>query len=266
MSIITLTTEWQGFDYYNGVLKGKLMRACKGAVIVDNANGIPAFNLQHAAFVIRNTFHHYPEGSIHIICVQSEYHDSHPHLLVKAHGHYFIGADNGIFHLILNSEPESVIRLNLPEDDHYDETGAFALAAAAVFNGDDLSGIGESVDEINEKVPLRATLEDKSITGSIIFVDSYGNVISNITRDLFNRVFSKKKFTIAIRSNKNLIEKISTSYTSEGISDLIATFNSLNLLEVGINGADVAQLLSLQVGDTIRVATPGNKKKPGTLF
>ena len=266
MSLITLTTEWQGYDYYNGLLKGKLMRACKGAIVIDNATGIPAFNLQHAAFVIRNTFHHYPEGSIHIICVQSEYHDNSPHMLVKAHGHYFIGADNGIFHLILNSEPESVIRLNLPDDDHFDETDTFTLAAAAVFNGDDLSGIGEPVNDISEKVPLRATLEDDSITGSIIFIDSYGNAISNITRDHFNRVFSKKRFIIAIRSNSNLIEKVSISYKSEGISDMIATFNSLNLLEVGINGADAAQLLSLQVGDTIRVSVPGNKKKPGALF
>ena len=266
MSLITLTTEWQGYDYYNGVLKGKLLAACKKAVVVDNANGIPPFNLQHTAFVIRNTYHHYPKGSIHIICVQSEYHKSQPHMLVKADGHYFIGADNGVFHLILNSEPESVIKLNMPSENSFDETDIFVRAAASVINGDNLSEIGETVGKINEKVPLRATLEDDSITGSIIFIDSYGNLISNITKDLFNRVFSKKKYTIAIRSNKNLIEKISESYKSEGISDLMATFNSLNLLEIGINGADAAQLLSLQVGDAVRVAVPGSKKKPGTLF
>ena len=100
MSVITLTTEWQGYDYFNGVLKGKLISSCKGATIIDNASGIPSFNLQHAAFVVRNTFKHYPKGSIHIICVQSEYSEKQPHLLIEAQGHYFIGSDSGIFHLL----------------------------------------------------------------------------------------------------------------------------------------------------------------------
>lgn len=267
MSVITLTTEWQGYDYYNGVLKGKLITACKGATIIDNASGIPAFNLQNAAFVLRNSFRHYPEGSIHIICVQSEYNEKTPHLLVEAQGHYFIGADNGIFHLLLNGEPETIIRLN-PGDLNklVDETDIFSMAAAVLYNGGKAGEAGEEVKTLNEKVPFRATIEEDSISGSIIFIDSYGNAISNITRDLFDRVFQKKKFNIAIKSNKNIIDRLSISYSSEGVSDLIALFNTLDLIEIGITGANASELLSLNVGDIIRVAAPGNKKSPGMLF
>lgn len=267
MSVITLTTEWQGYDYFNGVLKGKLISLCEGARIIDNASGIPSFNLQHAAFVIRNTFRHYPKGSIHIICVQSEYNEKQPQLLVEAQGHYFIGSDSGIFHLILNGEPERVIRLDTGKRDNLvDETDIFSKAASIIYNGDDLASAGTEIKEIREKVPLRATIEEDSISGSIIFIDSYGNAISNITRDLFMRVFAKQKFNIAIRSNKNIINKISKSYISESVSDLIALFNSLDLLEIGINGANASELLSLQVGDVIRVAAPGTNKSPGMLF
>lgn len=267
MSVITLTTEWQGYDYFNGVLKGKLISSCQGATIIDNAFGIPSFNLQHAAFVVRNTFKHYPKGTIHIICVQSEYSDRQPHLLVEAQGHYFIGSDSGIFHLLLNGEPERIIKLDSAEKGIVvDETDIFARAASIVFSGQDLAKAGTEIKEIKEKIPFRATIEEDSISGSIIFIDSYGNTISNITRDLFARVFSKKKFNIAIRSNKNLINKISQSYISESVSDLVALFNSLDLLEIGINGANASELLSLQVGDVIRVAAPGNTKSPGKLF
>ena len=267
MAVITLTTEWQGHDYYNGVLKGKLVSGCKGATIIDNATGIPSFNLQHAAFVVRNSFRHYPEGSIHIICVNSEYDEKQQHLLVEAQGHYFIGSDNGIFHLFLNGEPEKIIRLDTGKNVRdIDETDVFSKAASIINGGGKPEDTGEIIREINEKVPFRATIEESSISGSIIFIDSYGNAISNITREVFERVFKNKKFNIAIRSNNNIIEKISNSYKSEGVSDLLALFNSLGLIEIGINGSSAAELLSLQVGDVIRVAAPGNSKNPGMLF
>ena len=267
MAIITLTTEWQEYDYYNGVLKGKLTSRCKGATILENATGIPSFNLQHAAFVVRNTFKHYPEGSIHIICVHSEYDEKQPHLLVEAQGHYFIGSDNGIFHLLLNGEPEKIIKLDTGENkENIDETDVFSKAAAIINGGGKPEDTGVLIKEINERVPFRATIEENSISGSIIFIDSYGNAISNITREVFERVFKSKKFNIAIRSNNNLIAKISNSYKSECVSDLLALFNSLDLIEIGINGSSAAKLLSLQVGDVIRVAAPGNGKSPGMLF
>jgi len=267
MPVITLTTEWQGFDYYSGVLKGKLAKLCPDITVIDNATGLPPFNIQHSAFVVRNTFHHFPDGSIHIICIQSEYHKDNPHLLVEAHGHFFIAADNGIFNLILNSEPDRIIRLDEnKEEAAHGELGIFANAASAIATGKKIEDIGNAVDSLNEKVPIRATIEEGAISGSIIFIDSYGNVISNITRDVFTRVFKKKRFRIAVRSNTNSIDHISNSYNSEIIGDLLAIFNSLDLLEIGLNGTDASELLSLQVGDVVRVDVPGSDKKPGTLF
>jgi len=267
MPVITITTEWQGFDYHNGVLKGKLAQACPGVQVIENSTGIPPFNIQQAAFIIRNTFRHYPEGSVHLICVQSEYSDNNPHLVVQAQGHYFIGTDNGIFNLILNSAPDSIVKLeNKAGVESGGEAGLFAKAAALIISGASPELAGTRVDSFTEKVPLRATIEEDAITGSIIFIDSYGNAISNITRDIFMRIFSKKQYRIAIRSNSNTISHISSSYNSVGISDLLALFNSLDLLEIGINGSNAAELLSIRVGDTVRVAAPGSNKKPGTLF
>lgn len=267
MPVITITTEWQGFDYHNGILKGKLATVCPGIQIIENATGISPFNIQHAAFVVRNTFRHYPEGSIHIINVQSEFSKKSPHLLVSAYGHYFIGADNGIFNLILNSDPDNIVMLESGNGNEIvDEAGLFAGTAAIIINGGKIEEAGKKVESLVEKVPLRATIEQNSITGSIIFIDSYGNLISNITRDVFMRIFSKREFLIAIRSNSNTIDHISTTYNSEGISELVALFNSLDLLEIGINGNNASELLNLHTGDAVRIASPGNNKKPGTLF
>lgn len=267
MPVITLTTEWQAFDYYHGILKGKLASLCPGTALIDNATGLSPFNIQKSAFVIRNTFAHYPKGSVHIIAVQSEYSEKSPHVIIKAKDHYFIGADNGIFHLILNSAPEKIIMLDSgKQGEHIDEAQVFADAAATIISTGDISNAGSEKKDIREMVPFRATIEKDAISGSIIYIDTYGNAVSNITRDLFTRVFDKNKFRIAIRSNTNIIDHISKSYNSESIGELLAVFNSLNLLEIGINGTDASELLSIQVGDIIRVATPGNNKKPGMLF
>ncbi len=270
MPVITITTEWQGQDYFNGVLKGKLASNCAGCTIIENATGIPPLNIQHTAFVVRNTFRHYPEGTIHIICVNSEFSDEQPHLLVEYAGHYFLGSDNGIFFLILNSEPDGIVVLDNKPDNkdnkQFNEIEVFARAAGVIAAGGKITDAGKKTDSFREKIPLRATIDENAITGSIIFIDSYGNAISNITRELFARVFKGKKFQVNIKSNNNAIYHISDSYKSEPVSELIATFNSLDLLEIGINGSNASELLGFETGDVVRISVQGNNKKPGTLF
>lgn len=264
MAVITLTTEWKPDDFYNGIIKGKLCTLSPGTAVIDNACGIPAFNISHAAFVIRNTCLNYPAGSVHIICIHSEGGKDKNHLIVKAKAHYFIGTDNGIFNLILNSQPDEIIRI--ANEQAEDELDLFARIAAGIIAGKDPSSLGEPVRDLMEKVPLRATIDKDVIIGSIIFIDSYGNAISNITREVFYRVFQNKAFRILIQSNRNYTEHISVRYSDEPVGELLARFNALDLLEISINGANVTELLSLSVGSAIRVDTPEGKKSANKLF
>lgn len=251
MAVITLTTEWKQYDFYGGIIKGKLCCMCPGVMIVDNATGIPAFNISHASFVIRNTYSHYPPGSVHIICVHSEGNKDRRHLAVRCDNHYFIGTDNGIFNLILNREPDEAVIIN--NDGNNDETDIFASAATNLIRGKSLKEIGQPAVNITEKIPLRATIEKDVITGSVIFIDSYGNAISNITREVFYRVFPGHKFRILIQSNRNCITHISQGYSEEPVGEMLARFNILDLLEVAINGADISELFNLSTGSVIRV-------------
>lgn len=251
MPVITLTTEWKPDDFYCGIIKGKLNSLCPETIIIDNAGSIPPFDISRASFIIRNTFNNYPAGTVHIICVHSEEDKDREHLIVSARGHYFIGTDNGIFNLILNAEPDEVVRI-----DHYDkadELEVFAKAAAGLISGKRPSELGKTVKTLIEKVPLRATIDKEVIIGSIIFIDSYGNALSNITREVFYRVFENKTFRIQIQSNRNYTGKISNKYSDVPVGELLARFNQLDLLEISVNGADVSELLGLSVGSVVRV-------------
>jgi S-adenosyl-L-methionine hydrolase (adenosine-forming) len=264
MPVITLTTEWKPDDIYYGIIKGKLSSLCPDAIIIDNAGSIPPFNIAHASFIIRNTYSNYPIGSIHIICVHSEAQKDFNHLIARAKDHFFIGTDNGIFNLILNSEPEEIVKINYVETS--DELDIFARAAADLFSGKSLSEIGKSVKTVSERVPLRATIDKDVIIGSIIFIDSYGNAISNITREVFYRVFEGKEYRILIQSNKNFTNHISEKYSDVPVGDMLARFNPLDLLEISINGADVSELLSLNIGSVVRIDVANKKVSPDRLF
>jgi len=264
MAFITLTTEWRESDFFHGILRGRLASVCPEAVAVTNASGIPPFNIMHGSFVIRNTFSHYPEGTVHLIFIHSEGSDGQPHIIVKAKGHWFIGADNGIFNLILNSPPDLVFNLENPED--LDEISLFVKTAAAIIRGTPPESLGNKLQGIAEKVPLRATIDKNVIIGSVIFIDSYGNAITNITREIFARVFDRRDFRILIKSNKYYTEKISRHYSDEPVGELVTRFNSVELLEVSINGADMCQLFGVETGDVVRVEARSPEQGRGGLF
>ena len=264
MPVITLTTEWKPDDIYYGIIKGKLSSMCPGIIIIDNAGNIPAFNISRASFIIRNTYNNYPKGSIHIICVHSEASKDQDHLIVRARDHFFIGTDNGIFNLILNSDPDEVVRID--HNGTSDELEVFAKAASDLVAGKKPSSLGKSVKTLSERIPLRATIDKDVIIGSIIFIDSYGNGISNITREVFYRVFENKTYRILIQSNKNYTNQISLKYSDVPVGEMLARFNQLDLLEISINGADVSELLSLSVGSVLRVDIANKTASPNRLF
>jgi S-adenosylmethionine hydrolase len=183
---------------------------------------------------------------------------------VRARDHFFVGTDNGIFNLILNSDPDEVIKLE--HLDATDELEIFAKAASDLIAGKKPSDLGKTVNTLSERVPLRATIDKNVIIGSIIFIDSYGNAISNITREIFYRVFENKAYRILIQSNKNYTDQISLRYSDVPVGEMLARFNQLDLLEISINGADVSELLSLSVGSVLRIDLVNKIASPNHLF
>jgi S-adenosyl-L-methionine hydrolase (adenosine-forming) len=264
MQVVTLTTEWKPDDIYTGMIKGMLCSLCPGTMIIDNASGIPAFNIAHASFVIRNTYNKYPKGSIHIICVRSEAADKQDHLIVRAKGHLFIGNDNGIFNLILNSDPEEVVRIS--HEGTNDELEIYSNTVSELLKGKKPADLGTTVNSFSEKLPLRATIDKDVIIGSIIFIDSYGNVISNITREIFNRVFEGREFRISVQSTKNYTNNISLRYSDVPMGELLTKFNPVDLLEISINGANISELLSISIGSVVRVDLASKAPSPNRLF
>ena len=115
MAVITLTTDLGTKDYYVAALKGNIYKELPDVSIVDISHDIDKYNIAQAAFVIKNCFQDFPKSSIHILGVRPEKTESIDHVLAQYKGHFFVGADNGIFSLIFDHPPEKVVALNIRE-------------------------------------------------------------------------------------------------------------------------------------------------------
>ena len=256
MHIITLTSDWNDNDYYVASIKGKILSSCPDNVIVDINHRIKPFNTSQAAFVVRNSYPSFPEETIHIIAVNSEPYEGRKLLAARLDNQFFLCADNGIIGLLGAPGPEMVVELNSAgnqEPSSFIALTVFSEIACLLSGGKALQDLGTLTESYIKQIPLRPTLEDHIITGSVIYIDSYQNAITNISREFFTHVGSGRAFRIYVQSKHYVLDKINNRYNETPPGELLAIFNSVGLLEIAIRNGNAAGLLKLNTSSTIRV-------------
>ncbi|MFC2151610.1 S-adenosyl-l-methionine hydroxide adenosyltransferase family protein [Bacteroidota bacterium] len=253
MPVITLTTDWNNDDFYLGAVKGAIYNSCIDATIVDITHQIKPFNIYQAAFILKNCHKFYPKGSVHIIGVKTEAFANQQFIAAEFEDRYFLGTDNGIFSLLFKDDDTVKFVLLDYERSSFPVLDVFSKVACKLIEGEEFDSLGNEVKEIERRVPLRATIDESSISGSVVYIDSFQNAITNVSNDLFKRIGKGRPFKIYVQSNHYVISKINQSYQETSIGELLALFNSLNLLEIAINGGNAAELLNLDTNSTIRI-------------
>jgi len=252
--IITLTTDWNKHDFYAGALKGRILQAHEEVRIIDITHQIKPLNIPEAAFILRNSYSHFPKGTLHILSVKSVPEKDQHHILVVKDGHYFLGTDNGVFGLMFPDEPEKIIRLEVPNTlTTFPTMGVFTEVIKKLMDGVAPEELGDEQSTYYKRIPLRPTIDESVIIGRVVYIDSFHNAITNISRDLFQRVANQRKYQIFVQSNSNKINRSSKSYHDTQEGELLALFNSLDLLEIAMSGGNAAQILSLDTDSTVRI-------------
>lgn len=262
MSIITLTSDMGIKDFYLASIKGTIYKALPDAKIVDITHHITPFDIAQAAFIVKNTYPDFPENTIHIISVDPEPSLGSNHIVIYEKGQYFIGNDNGMFSLIFDEKPEQIWKLTPPPklgSSSFPSKSIFVWAATLLAQGSRLEDIAERTDNYKMRVAFRPVVESNLIKGSVIFIDGYGNVITNIDKKLFDSVLKDRKFTIYFRGESYGIDKICESYNEVPPGEKLAIFGAGNFLEIAINkgvegsGGGANKLFGLKLNDTIRI-------------
>jgi len=256
MAIITLTSDWGLKDYYAGVVKGAILKKLPGVQIVDISHQVPVFDLNQAAFIVRNSYRVFPAGTVHIIAINSEAAIETPHTLVSHHGHFFIGADNGIFSLLFDEKPEQIIELDVIQDSDYFTFPArdvFVKVACHIAEGKPLSELGHPKDNVLQKMAFQPVIQEGLIKGKVIYIDNYENVYVNITESLFISATTGRKFAITFRSPSYRITEISKSYKDVHQGEMLALLSASGYLEIAIREGKASSLLGLKMDQLVIV-------------
>ncbi|NOZ46011.1 MAG: SAM-dependent chlorinase/fluorinase [Chlorobi bacterium] len=263
MPVITLLTDWTNEDYYLGALKGKLLKNCPEATIIDLSHSVSRFNSAQAAFILKNSYKNFPENTVHLIGINCEEGEESPFVIIKAEGQFFIGPDNGMFGLVFKNNPEEIIQINTKKYtiDSFPELNILSEISCKIAAGEQPAKFGVVKSEINRQVPLRPTIDPDVIMGSVIYIDTYLNAIVNITKELFEKECANRKFSIYVGSNHYEINKINTKYNETQIGELLALFNSSGLLEIAINKGQACNLLNIKINSHIRIKFYDNKNR-----
>ena len=273
MSIITLTTDFGNKDFFVSSVKGAILSEVKNAMIIDVSNEIQPYNHSEAAYILKNAYKNFPKGTIHIVGVESELTPENRHIAMFFEGHYFIGSDNGIFSMIKDDlKAEKIVEINIHEKESssFSVLDVFVKVAAHISRMGKLEVIGKTIKSIKQITNINPVVNNKAnqILGSVIYIDNYGNVVTNINRKFFNEIRKSRDYKIFARTVK--FENIYENYSGaidfsnpkekrEEDGKKIAIFNSANHLELGIYKSNpktygsAASLFGLDYRDPITV-------------
>ena len=216
MPIITLTTDFGWKDPYVGAVKGAIYKELENVNIVDISHEVTPFNIAEAAYIIKNAYHSFPDGTIHIIGVDAEHTPENIHIAVLLKGHFFICADNGVLALIMNKlRPEKLVEINIHDriSSNFTTLDAFVSTACHIARGGTLEVIGKPISRIRAISGVTPKISETKniIYGQVIYIDNYGNSVANINKEIFEQLGKGRKFELSARNER--FDKIFKRYS-----------------------------------------------------
>ena len=248
MAIVTLTTDFGHKDHSVSVIKAALIHQISDLTIIDISHQISPYNPSETAYILKNAFRAFPKGSIHIVGVESEWTPENIHIAIEFEGHFFIGADNGILSMVLeNLKATKIVEINIHKSivSSFPVLDVFVSVAAHIARNGALEVIGKPIVKIKELTNINPVVnrEGNQILGSVIYIDNYGNLVTNIKKPYFVEIRKTRNFIIFARTVK--FKNIYKGY-SEAIDfslpknkrdedgKKLALFNSANHLELAV--------------------------------
>lgn len=256
--IVTIVSDWGIRDYYAAVVRGKLLTLCPQATLYDISHAVAPFNLHQAAFILKNSYHYYPEGSWHIIAVETQVAPDAAQLIVRYNGHYFIGCDNGIYSILFDQNlPDEMYRI-VPQPSFAASTfpvrDIYVPVLSQILNGADIRTVAQQQATIAGKRPFAPVINDSLITGRVTYIDRYENIHTDIHRSDIARMPDTGSFDLFMKDKKpHKIRRIHTSFSEVEEGEFVLLFVN-DYLMIAMNHGNVAGLFGMEEGDIVRLA------------
>jgi len=250
MQIVALLTDYGITDYYVAQLKGEIYTACPSVNIIDISHNVPPYNINAGAWMLKNTFRSFPADTIFIALV-AEQHFSYQRLLACRYGgYYFLVPDNGIITMILeHNAPEMMVAIDTHVISLPTNNGQLMRALKEIVYSRNITGIGNTITDYKKLIPQLPFIGNNNITGTVMFIDNFGNAVTNIHISEFNK-FEYIELKIHYR-RKEQISRLVKYYSQVHEGDDLARFNDAGYLEICMRGDNAALRMGIKVTDTV---------------
>lgn len=255
-SIITLLTDFGTKDHYVSAMKGILLRINPLCSIVDITHQVTPYDVKEGAFILANAYSSFPHGTIHVAVVDPGVGGTRKSILVMTTNYFFLGPDNGLFTFALQKEKvKYVIALTnsnyfLPNlTNTFHGRDIFAPVAGHLSLGMKPNRFGPEIDQWTSLFLQKPTKEKGRVTGEIVHIDDFGNLISNIEQPLLPH---PSHGSSVIKIGKKTICGLKKGYWEGEKNELIALFGSGGFLEISVREGNAQKRLKVNKGDKIQ--------------
>ena len=257
--VVTLLTDFGMRDGYVAAMKGVLATYAPGAILMDAGHGIPPQNVFAASWALCQYAWYFPEGTIHQVVVDPGVGTRRHALLVMADGRFFIGPDNGVLAMTVGRAEHRKLGVIKPEihlPDHLSHTfhgrDVFSYAAALLASG--TYGFDDLVNPLESMVSLPVppvSQTSVSISGSIIHIDGFGNLITNIREhDVQHLTGTPREIAV---TGSPVIQRWVSTYGDMPEGELAALINSSGHVEIACNGSSAARKTRATLGCVVEI-------------
>ena len=262
ISLVTLLTDFGPHDYFVPSMKGVMLGINSQARVVDLSHNIAPHNIEQAAFFLKSCYRYFPDGTVHVVVVDPGVGSDRRALLVSTSRYFFLAPDNGVLSYILEEELSVEVRSIENKQYRLDSEGAtfdgrdlFSPAAAWLTKGQTPGSYGPLVYNYVTLPTTDAKMEKGKLMGKVMYIDHFGNLISNITpTDLETFRSVTKEEAQAIQIGDITIKGIKTHYAEGALGLPEALINSNGHLEIFIKQGNAADRCQGQVGQHIEVS------------
>jgi S-adenosylmethionine hydrolase len=260
--LITLTTDFGEESPYVAAMKGVILGINPAARLVDLTHQVPPQDVPHAAFFLAGAIPYFPAGTLHVVVVDPGVGSQRAVLYVEAEGQRLLVPDNGCWTYLRKPRAPAprVIRLARPRywrrpvSATFHGRDIFAPVAAHLSLGIDPANLGPSVTEWVELSLPRPKLGPNRLAGEVVFVDHFGNLITNIPGKALTRFAGSEA---CIRAAGHAVPRLVHSYADVAPGDLAALVSSAGTLEIAVNQGSAANRLQAGVGTWVEVTRHG---------
>ena len=248
MPVISLLTDFGTSDSYVAEMKAVLLNICRDAVLVDVTHAVPQGDVRAGAYLLGRAWRRFPGRTVHLAVVDPGVGTARAALALHAHGHWFVGPDNGLFTPVLRDAEVEIIGLPLPPEASptFHGRDVFAPAAAALAGGVPLAALGPAYRDIPERLSYtEPRYEGKSVVGEIVYVDRFGTLVTNLSPELVP--------PYAVLEVEGLeIGPLRRTFGDVPTGGLVAYVGSGGAVEIAVRDGSAARRLGMGVGGRIR--------------